>query len=241
MSAASVATTARPIPASSARRITCTIIGARRCRPAACREPGRRHAGRNQDKDAVVPSGRGYRRPRKEGLGIEGEWRPLGALIRVARKGQTFIARCGPASQVGLQNAFSACLPPLVGPGSLSHDGLVRTQQNSRRGARHVSCPAGDQHHRRRDLRPAEARKARLRHRRYGCARPEPRRDRRNLQSRSRSCSRLLRREGPTPPRSATPATPSRRAGQQGRPEPVRRRQRARRARIRAASTTRLR
>src|SRR4029079_8870 len=159
----SVATTASPIPAASAQRRTCTIIGAP-CR-SANGLPGKRVDARRAGMRMIV-----------SGIGVPGAWAHVRtskmpqALIRVAR---------GQANRYLIAAARSLAVSapqrhdPLREP---NFDEFLRTEQDPRRRSRHLPYPARAQHRSRCPVRAGEADQAWVRYCRQGERRGRKRR-----------------------------------------------------------------
>src|SRR3954469_215662 len=161
ISGVSVATTTLPIPVSSARRSTWTIIG----KPAMSNRglPGKRveamRAGiRTRVRGSVMRFGpvlsremvgMGSRSAPIYGLPEQGQT-DISTWLGVQRESLIPVAHSRPPS--GLQSTFKAW--------SLIRNGLLRTQQDSRCHSGYLPHSAGDQLHRRRAVRARDAGKA---------------------------------------------------------------------------------
>ena len=175
-------------------------------------QPGRGHAGRNQDQDVV---GHGHRmavrgsasRPKRQNA-------PMVAprYTGCQRRGKPVISAPPRASRGSARCRLVRAAEPI-------RDGLLRTQQDHGRRARHLPRPAVAQHRRRRDLssaprRPSPATRSR-------CRSSAGRRARRRRAAAGRADRGAA---SPAPmsaaarprPRNASPATPSTRAGRTG-------------------------
>src|SRR3954452_10732440 len=204
ISAVSVATATRPIPAASARRMTCTIIGS----PAisASGFAGRRvaamRAGISTRMRASIIGSRAWKR----GVFRADKWREglkAGSLIRVARpranrylNGKT---RGNDQERLIRPRLVLAAARPLflLAVWGLAGNGLFRTQQDPRCRAWHLSHPAGDELHRPGVVLAQDAGKAGLRDRREGRGRRQGRRGRCGaLRTDRKAAPDGLRREG---------------------------------------------